>query len=256
MNDDDILQKLGKVSKILQEIKDAIARRLVSKNRGKSDVFRDAATNYALENASSVVNGAMTREFFGSPLHSRKMRNDYKPENMVVPPVEHTVEISEEPINRQSDKKFAKKRVTQRYPVSDRVEKIIKSMPRLKRDPDRDSLASIQNPLSPDGYPPVKALVGVFTWTHDISFATRILELLNTEEERAGLLSEAVSYYKLNYHRDGEDMSFFNEWIWRDLLALVYDGTISFETASKLREQANKDDSKVSVFVPVQSRGM
>ena len=247
MNYDDILQKLGKVSKILQEIKDAIARRLVSKNRGKSDVFRDAATNYALENASSVVNGAMTREFFGSPLHSRKMRNDYQPENMVVPPVEHTVEISEEPINRQSDKEFAKKRATQRYPISDRVEKIIKSMPRLKRDPDRDSLASIQNPLSPDGYPPVKALVGVFTWTHDRSLAKKILELLNTEEERAGLLSEAVRYYKL--HHDDEDASFFNEWIWRDLLALVYDGTISLETASKLKDQANRADSNVPVFV-------
>ncbi|MBQ6027071.1 MAG: hypothetical protein IJL21_00760 [Alphaproteobacteria bacterium] len=133
------------------------------------------------------------------------------------------------------------------YPISDRVWNIIKSMPRLKRDPKRDSLASIQNPLSPDGYPPVKALVGVFTWTHNRIFAKEILELLNTEEERAGLLSEAVRYYKL--HHGDEDASFFNEWIWRDLLALVDGGTISLETASKLKDQANRADSNVPVFV-------
>ncbi|MBO7508998.1 MAG: hypothetical protein J6T57_01855 [Alphaproteobacteria bacterium] len=141
------------------------------------------------------------------------------------------------------------------YPISDRVEAVIKSMQPLKRDPKRDTIASIQNPLSPDGYSPVKALVGVFTWTHDRYFAKEILELLKTEEERAGLLSEAVSYYKL--HHSDEDASFFNEWIWRDLLAFVRDGIISSETASKLKDQANGADSQQPVFVmPGQSRQM
>lgn len=254
MNDDDLLQELGRVLNVLQRIKDALTRRRVSRSSVKTRVFRDAATDYALANASSVVTGATTREFIRKPsIHSS---NDYQFKNEEW----RTIEQIDEPMGikgRNDNVVMGRQPRGEHYPVSDRVEEIIKSMPPLKRDPKRDSLASIQNPLSPDGYPPVKALVGVFTWTHDISFATKILGLLSTEEERAGLLSEAVEYYKLHHLDDGEDMSFFNEWIWRDLLALVYDGTISFETASKLREQANRDSSKTLTFVrPDQSRRM
>ena len=72
MNDDDIYQKLGKISQILQDIKDALIRRGVIK-KTKSDIFRDAATNYASENAGHPLtlgpNGHITDQEEYSTYH-------------------------------------------------------------------------------------------------------------------------------------------------------------------------------------------
>jgi len=149
----------------------------------------------------------------------------------VAKPVEKPVEVVKAPEEIVE--------VDSKYPMSDKVERIIKGMPELPRKANRDSLASIQNPSSGKPYPPVKALNGVFTWTHDIGFATDILTILPTEQERAQLLREAIDYYK--EHNNYDNGEFFNEWVVKDLAALAYDGTISFDTFDSLKEYFNKD---------------
>ena len=120
-----------------------------------------------------------------------------------------------------------------KYPMSDKVEEIIKNMPTLDLKVNRDSLANIQQSTAERPYPPVKALCGVFTWSHDIGFATNILEILPDMAEREQLLKEALDYYKANYSNDGQ---FFDDWIVKDLGALVYDGTITLDVFNALRE--------------------
>ena len=266
MTDDEMFRKLGKVLQIVQAVRDAIGRREAVNSSDSREVLQDAATEYVLRNSRrhgtgpwhmvgeegvNVITPFLREIHDDRPLSSQKGHRVNE-----VEPGYHNDAMDELPkVGARVQKKV--KTPEPKYPISDRLERVIKAMPPRERKKNRDSLASIQRPTSSGRYPPVKALVGVFTWTHDISFATEILGLLSTEEERAGLLSEAVEYYKLHHLYDGEDMSFFNEWIWRDLLALVYDGTISFETASKLREQANRDSSKTLTFVrPDQSRRM
>lgn len=129
--------------------------------------------------------------------------------------------------------------VESKYPMSDKVEKIIKGMPELQRKEGRDSLASIQQG---DSYPPVKALVGVFTWTHDIIFASDILKLLPTEEKRETLLREAIDYYKEHYDNDRQ---FFNDVIVKDFATLAFIGVISSDAPRSLKKYF--DEGKLGI---------
>ena len=119
-----------------------------------------------------------------------------------------------------------------KYPISDKLEKIIMAMPPRQREKDRDSLASIQG----GDYPPVKALIGVFTWTHDIYLAMEILSLLPLEE-RVGLLIEVMSYYKDHFNPEEDNYDFFNKWIVRDLKRLADNGVIPVDLISILGQK-------------------
>lgn len=137
-------------------------------------------------------------------------------------------------------KPVATRKSNSKYPMSDKVEEIIKNMPTLDLKVNRDSLANIQQSTAERPYPPVKALYGVFTRSHDIGFATNILEILPDMAEREQLLKEALDYYKANYRYSfDEDKSgdrFFDNWVVQDLSALVYDGTITLDVFNALRE--------------------
>ncbi len=136
-----------------------------------------------------------------------------------------------------------------KYPISDELEKIIMAMPPRQREKNRDSLASIQG----GKYPPVKALIGVFTWTHDVFFAAEILKLL-PPEKRAGLLIEVMAYYKEHFCSGQDDYDFFDEWIVRDLNRLADNGVIPVDLINILGQRLRGGQS-AQMHVP-NERGM
>ena len=276
MIDEEIFQKLGKISQIIQGIREAIIHRQINNKFGgrKSDIFRDATTNYALEKAGQVVTGNMATDMFDKgqvimgnmtmgdvgiinpnlrePHDDRPLSQNGQSSGQGGYSIYHNDIMDELPrVDDAQENKVQEKVKKQepKYPISDKLEKIIMAMPPRKREKNRDSLASIQG----GKYPPVKALIGVFTWTHDIYFAAEILSLL-PPDERVGLLTEVMTYYKHHFNPEEDNYDFFDKWIVRDLNWLADKGIISSDLISILGQKL-RGNQLSQMYVP-KERGM